>query len=75
MIHLCKDIEKRGGNPSDPIIYKQIYHDRLMNHIQNRIDNLRTKTIQSPVMMVPGALDILKFMQIRGEINLVLSYF
>ena len=66
MIHLSKEIEKRGGNSSDPIVYKQIYHDRLMNHIQNRIDNLRTKTIQPPDMMVPGALDILKSMQVRG---------
>jgi phosphoglycolate phosphatase-like HAD superfamily hydrolase len=66
MIHLSKEIEKRGGNPSDPIVYKQIYHDRLMNHIQNRIDNLRIKTIQPPDMMVPGALDILKSMQVRG---------
>jgi phosphoglycolate phosphatase-like HAD superfamily hydrolase len=37
-----------------------------MNHIQNRIDNLKTKTVQPPDMMVPGALDILKSMQVRG---------
>ena len=66
MIHLCKEIEKRGGIPSDPIVYKQIYHDRLMNHIQNRIDNLRTKTVQPLDMMVPGALDILRSLQVRG---------
>jgi phosphoglycolate phosphatase-like HAD superfamily hydrolase len=66
MIQLTREIEKRGGKPLDPLVYKQIYNERLMEHIQNRINSLKAKTIEPLDMMVPGALDILKSLQDRG---------
>ena len=66
MIQLTKEVEKRGGRPSDPLNYKRIYHDRLMNHIQKRIDNLETKNIMPIDMVVPGSLDMLESLRGRG---------
>lgn len=66
MIQLTKEVAKRGGKPSDPLIYKRMYHDRLMNHIHKRIDNLKTKNIMPIDMVVPGSLDMLESLQGRG---------
>ena len=66
MIQLTKEVEKRGGKPSDPLNYKRIYHDRLMDHIQKRIENLETKNIMPIDMVVPGSLDMLVSLRDHG---------
>ncbi len=33
MIRLVEEVEKRGGQAEDPLAYKNMYHDRLMQRI------------------------------------------
>src|SRR5512144_1443869 len=30
MIQLAEEVRKRGGQPKEPLVYKHMYHDRLM---------------------------------------------
>ncbi len=41
MMRLAEEVRKRGGTPEEPILYKQIYHDRLMERIAGRREALR----------------------------------
>jgi phosphoglycolate phosphatase len=41
MIKLAEEIEIRGGAPLDPLVYKKMYHERLMDHIQARLEKLK----------------------------------
>ncbi len=41
MIELAEEIRKRGGSPRDPLVYKEEYHDRLMEKIGHRREALR----------------------------------
>ena len=68
MIQLKEEVEKRGGTPLDPLEYKRIYHNRLMEHIQDRIQQLRENRISPEEMMVPGALEILQRMNNLGTV-------
>ncbi|HEX2999784.1 MAG TPA: HAD family hydrolase, partial [Armatimonadota bacterium] len=45
MIRLKEEVEQRGGVPLDPLAYKQIYNDRLWEHIRHRVAGLRDGTI------------------------------
>src|SRR5215212_2748539 len=36
MIRLAEEVTKRGGKPEDPNVYKQLYHERLMDRIATR---------------------------------------
>ncbi len=60
MIRLVEEIEKRGGQPKTPLEYKQIYHDRLMDRIINRLKGLRQGQLSPREMTVPGALAALE---------------
>jgi len=66
MIQLCEEIRKRGGTPKDPLDYKYMYLDRLMERIRDRRQALSTGRIQSEEMLVPCALDLLKALHDRG---------
>lgn len=60
MIQLCEEIEKRGGKPEDPLVYKQHYHDLLMEKIKSRIRGLRDGSLKPAEMTVRGALQALE---------------
>lgn len=66
MIQLCEEIERRGGTAEDPLVYKNMYNERLNQHIQERIQLLKEKKVPPEDMCVPGALDWLKIMKKRG---------
>ena len=66
MIQLCEEIAKRGGKAEDPLSYKQMYNERLNEHIRDRIALLKEKRVQPEEMCVPGAFDWLKIMKNRG---------
>jgi phosphoglycolate phosphatase-like HAD superfamily hydrolase len=66
MIRLAEEIERRGGNPLEPLAYKEEYHARLMARIQSRRDALRAGSIPAEEMLVPGSLAILSQLQSRG---------
>ena len=56
MIHLCEEIEKRGGAPKEPLFYKNDYHNRLLDRINYRLDGLREGTIEARDYLVPGSI-------------------
>lgn len=60
MIRLVEEIEKRGGDAKDPLVYKQQYHDLLMKRITNRLEGLRSGRLSPTEMCVPGALEALE---------------
>jgi phosphoglycolate phosphatase-like HAD superfamily hydrolase len=60
MIRLAEEVEKRGGVPKDPLVYKNQYHDLLMSHINDRLEGLRCSKYPSKDWAVPGALGMLE---------------
>ena len=59
MIRLAEEIQKRGGEPDEPLVYKHQYHDLLMARILERLEGLRSGEMQPEDWTVPGALDML----------------
>ena len=66
MIRLAEEIEKRGGFPEDPLVYKNRYHDLLMDRIIDRLNGLREGRITPIEMVVPGALNAVKQLHAAG---------
>jgi phosphoglycolate phosphatase-like HAD superfamily hydrolase len=66
MIRLAEEIRKRGGEPREPIEYKQIYHDRLMERIRSRREDLRSGRVPPEDMLVPGAFEMLRRLRDMG---------
>ena len=66
MIRLASEVESRGGTPREPEHYKQVYHDRLMDRIKSRRDNLASGKITPEDMLVPGSLDLLRGLREKG---------
>jgi phosphoglycolate phosphatase-like HAD superfamily hydrolase len=60
MLRLAEEVEKRGGTAEKPLVYKQLYHDLLMERIIDRLNGLRQGKIKPDEMMVPGALNALE---------------
>ena len=66
MIRLAEEVTQRGGQPADPIQYKQEYHDRLMQRIRTRRDALRQGRIDAGEMLVPGSMELLNNLRSKG---------
>jgi phosphoglycolate phosphatase len=66
MIELAGQIEKRGGKPLDPLVYKKMYLDRLWLMIEDRIGNLRKGTASPEEYLVPGSRALLEGLHERG---------
>ncbi|MCK4978380.1 MAG: HAD family hydrolase [Anaerolineales bacterium] len=72
MIRLAEEIEKRGSAPQEPLAYKNLYHDLLMNRIIERLEGLRSGELQPEDWAVPGALDMLATLD-RYEVTFFLA--
>jgi phosphoglycolate phosphatase-like HAD superfamily hydrolase len=66
MIRLAEEVQRRGGQPQDPLVYKKQYHDALMRRIENRRSSLRSGAIARDEMLVPGSIALLDLLQERG---------
>lgn len=66
MIRLAEEVERRGGTPEPPLVYKRMYHERLMDRIVHRRDQLRTGGVAPADMLVPGSQEILAALADRG---------
>ncbi|MBZ5562791.1 MAG: HAD hydrolase-like protein [Acidobacteriia bacterium] len=66
MIELARQVELRGGKPLDPLAYKKMYHDRLMEKIRNRREELRQGRVSPEHYLVPGARALLEALKERG---------
>lgn len=66
MIELARQVELRGGQPLAPLTYKKIYHERLMERIRNRREELRQGKVSPEKYLVPGARSWLEALKRRG---------
>ncbi len=66
MIRLAEEVTRRGGEPLEPLAYKDRYHHLLMERIRSRRDDLRTGRAQPDDMLVPHALEALANLKARG---------
>lgn len=66
MIALCQEIEKRGGQPLDPLEYKRAYLQGLRGRIDHRISGVKSGAIPQAEMTVPGAVELLQELRARG---------
>lgn len=68
MIRLAEEVRRRGGQPLDPLAYKQAYHDRLLERIAGRREALRTGQVSPREMLVPYSLELLEALRQRGAL-------
>lgn len=66
MIRLAEEVRKRGGRPREPLEYKEIYHDRLMQRIDGRREALRSGRCAPEDLLVPGSVQFLEALLKRG---------
>ena len=66
MIELARQVELRGGKPLDPLAYKKMYHNRLMEKIRNRREELHQGRVSPEHYLVPGARALLEALKQRG---------
>lgn len=66
MIELAGQVEARGGQPLDPLVYKRMYLDRLHNRICHRLEELRSGACLPEKYLVPGARALLEALRQRG---------
>jgi len=66
MIELARQVELRGGKALDPLEYKKAYHDRLMQRIEYRREELRRGLVAPEKYVVPGARALLDALKDRG---------
>jgi phosphoglycolate phosphatase len=66
MIEFTEQIKNRGGQPLEPLAYKHIYSDRLMEKIKDRRDGLRAGRIAPDELIVPGGRRLVETLKQRG---------
>jgi phosphoglycolate phosphatase-like HAD superfamily hydrolase len=66
MIELAQQVGKRGAKARPPLEYKRMYHDRLMQKIEYRREELRQGKVSPDRYLVPGARAMLEALQARG---------
>ena len=65
MIQLAERITERGGQPKDPLWYKNEYLRRLEERIHSRIQTLQSPEANPEDMLVYGSLPLLEMLQDR----------
>lgn len=66
MIQLAEEVQKRGGSPEDPVVYKHRYHDLLMDRIRGRLAALESGEAAPADWTVPGSHALLESLRSRG---------
>ncbi len=66
MIALAGEVQRRGGTPLDPLVYKYRYLDRLHSVIGSRLSELREGRCPPDKYLVPGARALLEALKARG---------
>lgn len=66
MIEFASQIEKRGGKPEDPAVYKKMYLDRLWDVIKDRVAALKSGAASPDDYLVPGSRRLLESLKARG---------
>ena len=66
MIRLAEEVQKRGGTPKEPVDYKWQYLDLLNDRIKDRLESLRSGSVDPIDWVVPGTYDLLEALKSRG---------
>src|SRR5438067_9128979 len=66
MIQLADEVRKRGGEPLEPLAYKQRYHDLLLKRIDGRLAALASGAASPAEWTVPGSHALLETLRRRG---------
>lgn len=66
MIRLAEEVAKRGGTPKEPLEYKDMYNQRLMPDVNERIKQLHEGKIDRHSMMTRDSEEFLKALQKKG---------
>jgi phosphoglycolate phosphatase-like HAD superfamily hydrolase len=66
MIELRQQMEQRGAKPLAALEYKRQYHDRLMQKIKHRREELQQGRVPPDQYLVPGARAMLESLRGRG---------
>lgn len=66
MIELARQVELRGGQPEDPLVYKYRYLDRLHARIRHRLEELESGAAPPEKYLVPGSRALLEMLRRRG---------
>jgi phosphoglycolate phosphatase len=66
MIALAEEVQRRGGKPLDPLVYKRRYLDLLWDLIGSRVEALRSGVCPPEKYLVPGARRLLESLRARG---------
>ena len=65
-IALAEEVEKRGGKPENPQVYKDEYNRRLLVRIEDRIRGLEKGELKPADLVVPGSFELLRSLRERG---------
>jgi phosphoglycolate phosphatase len=66
MMALADAVRERGGTPLEPITYKKMYLERLLQKISGRLESLREKQVEPERYMVPGSRQLLESLVAQG---------
>jgi phosphoglycolate phosphatase-like HAD superfamily hydrolase len=66
MIELADNVKARGGNPSDPLVYKRRYLNLLHEKIKHRLEELESGAAPPEKYLVPGSRELLESLKSRG---------
>jgi phosphoglycolate phosphatase len=66
MVELAENVRARGGNPPDPLVYKNMYLDLLHEKIRHRLEELSSGNASPEKYLVPGARQLLEALKERG---------
>ena len=66
MRELAAQVQRRGGTPLDPLVYKRRYLERLWQVIRDRVEGLRSGKYEPDQYLVPGSRAILERLKERG---------
>jgi len=72
MIQLREEVEKRGGIPLEPLEYKQMYNERLLPIVNDRIAKLEKEEVDKSELLLHGSLDFLRKLR-DGGVKLYLA--
>lgn len=66
MMQLAEEVEKRGGEPKEPLDYKDEYNNRLLPIVDKRIADLADGTLSGETLRVAMSLEFLKSLHDMG---------
>ncbi len=66
MMEFADHVQKRGGNALEPLAYKKMYLDLLMDKISGRISALKEGKVDPESYLVPGARELLERLKDQG---------